>query len=146
MDPNQISPTDVVPGPIISSCCHSSPLGRRNQYQPMWDLTKYMQHTLGLSRSPSVHKHLCHQTLRFLPTFPNRRRSPINCSQPPPWLTEILSTGARAFKPRQCDPSGAVWNIGSRWSSATLVGGSFQLYHRKTFCRIFMFVCLSHPF
>ena len=79
MDPDQISPTDVDPRPIISSRHRISPLWRRNQSKPTWTLTKYLQKTLGLPQSPSGRKHLCSQMTRFLPAFSNRLRGPMNC-------------------------------------------------------------------
>ena len=69
MDPDQISPTDVGPRPIISSCRRISPLQCQNQSQLMWYPTKYLLQKLGIPRYPSIHEHLRSQTPSIFPNF-----------------------------------------------------------------------------
>ena len=103
------SSTDVNPNPNIPNQCGLQPnvsnrlrsqennlfpspqplLWRCNQYQSMWDPTKYLKQTSGIPGSPSGHEYLRCQTPRFLPTFPNRRRGLTNFPQEPPRLPEI---------------------------------------------------------
>ena len=92
MDPDQIYETDVSPIPIIRFYRRSSLFRRRNQSQPTWSPTKYMQQTSGIHWSPSGVNNLCCQMPRLLPTFPtdsadaqiisNQRRGSLKYFQP----------------------------------------------------------------
>ena len=88
METDQVYPIDVGPGPIIPFCCLRSPLQRRNQYQPTWSPTKYLQRMLGIPQSQLGQNHLHRHTPRLLPTLPNRRRGPTNFPQPLLWISK----------------------------------------------------------
>ena len=83
-------------------------------------------------------------------------KSPPNFSQQTPRSHELSPTTnlttwnivnrRQGFQNRRSDPSGAVWNVDSRWSSDTLVGSSSLLYTRKTVCLSFYVGVSCAPF
>ena len=97
MESDQISATDIGPGPIILSRRRISLPWRRNQPHQMWHLTKYPQQLSGLPQSPSGIDHLHRQTSRLLPNFPtdaaaartisNQRHISLTYDQPMPGIS-----------------------------------------------------------